>query len=95
MPLHGTATCSLGVIDRPTIKMISAALLVTSFPGPQHLHPTVHYARGLVSQQGGWHDIAGAITSKGVHHIFQGTGWNHAFSSDLVHWKAQLVCRRR
>ena len=35
----------------------------------------------------GWHDIAGAITHKGVHHIYQGTGWNHALSSDLVHWK--------
>ena len=68
-----TAQVHFVVIDRPAIKMLSAALLVTSFPGPQHLHPTVHYARGLVSQQGGWHDIAGAITSKGVHHIFQGT----------------------
>ena len=68
--------------------MMSMLHFVTpAFPGPAHLHPTVHLARGLVSQQGGWHDIAGAITNNGVHHIYQGTGWNHAFSTDLVHWQ--------
>ena len=35
----------------------------------------------------GWHDIAGAITHNGVHHIYQGTGWNHAHSTDLIHWQ--------
>lgn len=37
---------------------------------------------------GGWHDIAGAITHNGVHHVYQGPGWNHANSTDLVHWQA-------
>ena len=31
-------------------------------------------------------DIAGAITHKYVHHVFQGTGWNHAHSVDFVAW---------
>ena len=57
------------------------------FPGPELLHPKVHFTPPYVSKQGGWHDIAGAITHNGLHHIFQGTGWNHAFSGDLVHWQ--------
>eukprot|EP00930_Biecheleria_cincta_P099284 TRINITY_DN90919_c0_g1_i1.p1 TRINITY_DN90919_c0_g1~~TRINITY_DN90919_c0_g1_i1.p1 ORF type:complete len:560 (-),score=74.14 TRINITY_DN90919_c0_g1_i1:215-1810(-) len=62
--------------------------MAAAFPGPEHLHPAIHFAPSYVSEQGGWHDIAGALTHKGVHHIYQGTGWNHAFSSDLVHWTA-------
>ena len=31
--------------------------------------------------------MAGALTHNGVHHVFQGEGWNHAYSEDLVHWK--------
>eukprot|EP00937_MAST-01D_sp_MAST-1D-sp2_P000575 g575.t1 len=58
-----------------------------SFPGPENLHPKIHFTPHYVSQQGGWHDVAGAITHNGVHHIYQGTGWNHAFSKDLVHWQ--------
>lgn len=57
------------------------------YPGAAYLHPTIHFATHVVSDQGGWHDIAGSITHDGVHHIFQGTGWNHAVSTDLVHWK--------
>jgi len=40
---------------------------------------------------GGWHDIAGALTHKGVHHVWQGCpakgAWSHAASTDLVHWE--------
>ena len=57
------------------------------FPGPILLHPKIHFAPAYVSTVGGWHDIAGAITHNGIHHIYQGTGWNHAFSGDLVHWQ--------
>jgi hypothetical protein len=39
---------------------------------------------------GGWHDVAGALTFKGEHHVFQGCpaslGWSHSVSTDLVHW---------
>ena len=49
------------------------------FPGPELLHPKIHFTPPYVSMSGGWHDIAGAITHNGVHHIYQGTGWNHAF----------------
>ena len=57
------------------------------FPGPELLHPKIHFTPPYVSERGGWHDIAGAITHNGLHHIYQGTGWNHAFSGDLVHWQ--------
>ena len=68
---------------------MSASLIVlaTSYPGDAHLHPTLHFTPSYISDRGGWHDIAGAITHKGVHHIFQGQGWNHATSTDLVRWK--------
>ena len=56
------------------------------FPGDPHLAPLIHFAPDVVSTVGGWHDIAGAITHHGVHHIYQGTGWNHARSRDLVTW---------
>ena len=58
-----------------------------TFPGAALLHPKVHFTPPYVSMAGGWHDIAGAITHNGVHHIYQGTGWNHAHSDDLVHWQ--------
>ena len=45
---------------------------------------TIHFAPPYVSNQGGWHDVAGAITYDSVHHVFQGTGWNHASSIDLA-----------
>ena len=68
--------------------MMLASLLHASlsFPGPVHLHPQIHFAPSVVSEHGGWHDIAGAFTHKGLHHIFQGQGWNHATSQDLVTW---------
>lgn len=56
------------------------------YPGPQHAIPTIHFIPTYVSDRGGWHDVAGAFTHKGVHHIWQGTGWNHAVSHDLVKW---------
>ena len=69
-------------------SMMLASLLHASlsFPGPVHLHPQIHFAPSVVSEHGGWHDIAGAFTHKGLHHIFQGQGWNHATSQDLVTW---------
>ena len=73
----GTALGALG--DASTCK---------GFPGPEHLHPKIHYTRDEVSCRGGWHDIAGALTHRGVHHVYQGTGWNEAHSSDLVSWRA-------
>eukprot|EP00937_MAST-01D_sp_MAST-1D-sp2_P007435 g7435.t1 len=60
---------------------------VPDAPTPPHLTPTIHFAPPPVYYGGGWHDIAGAITHNGVHHIYQGTGWNHANSTDLVHWQ--------
>ena len=64
------------------------AILARAFPGPAYLHPTVHFAAPWVANGGGWHDVAGAFTHLGTHHVFQGTGWNHATSPDLVHWAA-------
>ena len=58
-------------------------------PGvPDFLVPRVHFAPRAVSERGSWHDIAGALTHKGVHHVYQGEGWNHALSRDLVRWSA-------
>ena len=62
-------------------------ILLFAYPGDSYLHPTIHFAPTYVSDQGGWHDVAGAITHGKIHHVFQGTGWNHATSNDLVHWK--------
>ena len=39
------------------------------FPGPELLHPKIHFTPSHVSEQGSWHDIAGAITHNGIHHI--------------------------
>ena len=55
-------------------------------PPPSYLYPQIHFAPACVYNNGGWHDVAGAITHNGVHHIYQGVGWNHAVSTDLVHW---------
>ena len=57
-------------------------------PSPAHLYPRIHYAPQPVYAAGNWHDIAGAITHNGVHHIYQGTGWRHHVSRDLVHWQS-------
>jgi hypothetical protein len=66
---------------------VSVIGLAVAFPGDVHLHPKIHFTPTYVSDSGGWHDIAGAITHNEVHHIYQGTGWNHAYSEDLVHWQ--------
>lgn len=86
-PLFARATLVRAelVEDRRMLHLLQ--LLATSYPGASWLHPTIHFARDEVAEAGGWHDIAGALTHNGVHHIFQGTGWNHAVSTDLVHWK--------
>lgn len=52
-------------------------------PSPAYLTPKIHFVKAVYNN-GGWHDIAGAITHNGVHHIYQGPGWNHAMSTDLV-----------
>lgn len=43
----------------------------------------------------GWHDIAGALTFRSVHHVWQGCpadgGWSHATSTDLVHWQEGTI----
>jgi hypothetical protein len=68
----------------------------TRDPPPPHFKPRVHHSPECL-QFGGWHDIAGALTFKGTHHVFQGCpngmptsansgGWSHAISTDLVHW---------
>ena len=66
---------------------------------PRWARPLIHNAPACLSQPG-WHDIAGALTHQGVHHVFQGCphfpggsladlsgGWHHASSPDLVHWQ--------
>ena len=66
--------------------LLSLLPLTAAHPGAPHLVPTLHLARSEVSDQGGWHDVAGAFTHLRQHHVFQGTGWNQAVSADLVHW---------
>jgi len=60
------------------------------YPGPTYLAPKIHNSPACLHHNG-WHDIAGALTFKGTHHVFQGcpeaNGWHHAASSDLVHWE--------
>ena len=45
---------------------------------------------GTAVHLGGWHDVAGALTFKGEHHIFQGCpvsqGWSHSFSKVSLHY---------
>ena len=41
------------------------------YPGPPHAAPKIHHAPECL-HHGGWHDIAGALTFKGHHHVFQG-----------------------
>ena len=71
--------------------LLAAGLAVAGaqhFPGDSHLHPRIHNTPDYVSTRGGWHDVAGALTHNNIHHVFQGEGWNHATSEDLVHWSA-------
>jgi len=59
------------------------------YPGPNFTHPRIHQSPDCLHLDG-WHDIAGALTHKGLHHVFQGCpasgGWSHSTSVDLVHW---------
>ena len=63
---------------------------VAPYPGADFLHPKIHQSPDCL-HLGGWHDVAGALTFKGVHHVFQGCpaskGWSHSASTDLVHWE--------
>lgn len=81
-------TLQFYTVPMKILQTILACSLVRghAFPGPAYLHPTIHFTSPIVSNVEGWHDIAGALTHKGVHHIYQGQGWNHAVSRDLVHW---------
>ena len=60
------------------------------YPGKPWQIPKVHHSPNCLHDHG-WHDVAGALTFKGEHHVFQGCptsgGWSHAASSDLVHWE--------
>lgn len=62
------------------------------YPGPAYAAPEVHFTTECLHHQG-WHDIAGALSFQGTHHVFQGCpytgarGWAHTSSTDLVHWK--------
>ena len=62
----------------------------SSYPGAAWLAPRIHHSPDCLHKTG-WHDVAGALTFKGTHHVFQGCpasgGWSHASSTDLVHWK--------
>ena len=80
-------------IDPSNSSAISQQCLPTPdppFPGPTWQEPKIHNAPRCLNV-GGWHDIAGAFTYAGVHHVFQGCpadgGWHHAASADLVHWE--------
>eukprot|EP00658_Telonema_sp_P-2_P004396 TRINITY_DN11645_c0_g1_i15.p1 TRINITY_DN11645_c0_g1~~TRINITY_DN11645_c0_g1_i15.p1 ORF type:complete len:585 (+),score=135.33 TRINITY_DN11645_c0_g1_i15:101-1855(+) len=63
---------------------------VSPYPGVDFLHPKIHQSPDCLHLSG-WHDVAGAITVGGEHHVFQGCpssqGWSHSVSSDLVHWE--------
>ena len=62
---------------------------LAAFPGPAHLAPSIHFSPDYLSQVvNNWHDVAGAFTHRGVHHIWMGVGWNHAVSEDLVQWSS-------
>jgi len=66
-----------------------SAVFVAAYPGEDFRHPTIHFSHSAVANNGGaaWHDIAGAFTHNGIHHVFMGQGWNHGTSTDLVHWQ--------
>jgi len=61
-----------------------------SWNGPSYTIPKIHYSPQCFWADG-WHDIAGAITHRGIHHVFAGCdtelgGWHHGASEDLVHF---------
>eukprot|EP00656_Telonema_subtile_P006023 TRINITY_DN12768_c0_g2_i1.p1 TRINITY_DN12768_c0_g2~~TRINITY_DN12768_c0_g2_i1.p1 ORF type:complete len:507 (+),score=67.93 TRINITY_DN12768_c0_g2_i1:174-1694(+) len=63
---------------------------VAPYPGSAWLHPKIHQSPDCLHLDG-WHDMAGALSFKGEHHVFQGCpasfGWSHSVSTDLVHWE--------
>ena len=63
---------------------------VMPYPGDDWTHPRIHQSPDCLHLDG-WHDMAGALTHNGEHHVFQGCpaslGWSHSASSDLVHWE--------
>ena len=50
------------------------------YPGPDYQHPKIHNSPECLHIRG-WHDVAGALSYKGEHHVFQGCpesgGWHH------------------
>ena len=87
MPAGGLV-CDSNVEVLATAPGAMAALILGAWAAmaPLKLH---HSPECL--KLGGWHDIAGALTHKGVHHVWQGCpakgAWSHAASTDLVHWE--------
>jgi hypothetical protein len=65
------------------------------YPGPAFIAPKIHHSPDCL-HEGGWHDVAGALTFKGTHHVWQGCpgrgGWSHAASADLG--KRRVSCDR-
>ena len=75
---------------RAAILFCLVGACAASYPGPSYVAPKIHHSPDCL-HIGGWHDVAGALTFKGTHHVFQGcpasSGWSHAASEDLVHWE--------
>ena len=74
----------------------------STFPGPPHLRPRLHYIPNCLNgKEGGSHDIAAALTLPAAlpgavghrHNVWQlcPGGWHHAVSTDLVHWHSQGI----
>ena len=69
------------------------------WPGELWARPRIHYSPPCM-RLGGWHDIAGALTYKGAHHVFPGCdammgGWHHGVTEDLVHYREVPGAPRR
>mmetsp|Transcript_73233 Transcript_73233/g.156902 ORF Transcript_73233/g.156902 Transcript_73233/m.156902 type:complete len:531 (-) Transcript_73233:48-1640(-) len=73
-----------------TVLALCATAAYATYPGPAWIAPKIHHSPDCLHKPG-WHDVAGALTFKGTHHVFQGCpsdgGWSHAASQDLVHWE--------
>ena len=65
------------------------------YPGPAFIAPKIHHSPDCL-HEGGWHDVAGALTFKGTHHVWQGCpgrgGWSHAASADLGKRRVSCGC---
>ena len=78
------------ILSAPALPGSSSS---SRFPGPPHLHPQLHYTPACLNPQGtsgGSRDIAGALTVRGEHNVWQlcPQGWHRATSVDLVHWRS-------